>query len=228
MKRIFIYILFLLFISCQHESGVECTLISMADSYPKGVEKLEYSRELYCILMFKNNTQDSLYVPFYGWGHYVKSAFYLVINKDTIDCSSASFWGIQDNTQIVAPHDSVRIGINLYMKAIKRIGKGKKVELPWLCKEIEIIYIAEEEDKNSQYLTPEINIKKARNIKMIYGAHEVPIDTTCSEKTMPGGNLQECAPGRHFVAKYWGGLQWNKRQLWLFRQRSRAGITDIP
>lgn len=165
--------------SCQHESGVKCTLVSILDSYPKGVEKLKYFRDLCCILMLKNNSRDSLYIPFYGPGHYVKSSFYLIIDNDTMDCP-ASFWGIQNNTHIVAPHDSVRIGVNIYFSTIEKIGKGKKVELPWLRNKIKIIYRAEAEDKSDKYLTPKINVEKAKNIKLIYGAHEVPIDiTTC-------------------------------------------------
>ena len=175
MKRICLYMLLLLFISCQYDSGVKCTLVSVLDSYPKGVEKLEYFRDLCCILMLKNNSQDSLYIPFDGHGHYMKSSFYLIIDKDTINCP-ATFWGIQNNTQIVAPHDSVRIGINIYFNTIERIGKGKKVELPWLCNNIKIIYIAEAEDRNKKYLTPKIKVEKAKNIKLIYGAYEVPID----------------------------------------------------
>lgn len=154
MKTFFVFLL-LLFVSCQSENGVKCTFINMVDSYPKGAVKLEYPRDLCCILMFVNNCRDSLYVPFYGEGHYVKSSFYIIINKDTIGCP-ASFWGRQNHTHIVSPHDSVRIGINLYQNTIERIGKRKKNELPWLCNNIKIIYIAEAEDKNSKYITPDI------------------------------------------------------------------------
>lgn len=174
MRHFILLYFFLCFVltSCQQDKEVKCTFVTMADNYPKGeIKELDYSRDICCILLLENNTKDSLYFPFYGIGHMQKSSFYTIVNnKDTIQCS-ASFWGKQNHTHIVAPKDKIRIGIMLYFDDIKKIENGNKIDISELYKNVRFIYKAEQEDLNTQYPTPKLTIEKADSIELVYDTY---------------------------------------------------------
>ena len=176
MKYI-LYLLFLgVFIACDHhEEKLLCTYIGILDNYPKEVKKQNYSRELLCILMFKNVCRDSVFFPFYGIEHgNFKSAFYIKYKANMSRCP-ARFWGIQNNTHVVAVGDSVRIGIGICSKQLQELHIKNDIDIQELDKIISFHYKYNPQDAafSHKKVFHKVLIIRRKDIKFIYNSHNL-------------------------------------------------------
>jgi len=84
----------------------------------------------------------------------------------------ASFWGKQNNTHIVAPKDTIRIGITLFVNRLDSLGVGKYVDLKELHKNLKIVYKIDNRESDLIHLAiPQINVQYSDSITYLYNAN---------------------------------------------------------
>lgn len=170
-NKIFILIMvcFSLFACVKKENGVICELFFVSDNYKKKLEKMEEPRVVSFSFWLTNQTNDSIFIPFNRYSHEYKSNICARYKRQVIPCSTA-IWKQQSTPHIIAPHEAVKIVVELYDVELKKLGISPKIPLIELSKGIDFFYDRNVQDlKLKNYILPKIKFRKRNWIGFHYG-----------------------------------------------------------